>query len=154
MAVIQAEGAKPLYTAWRDGTDVQPLTAETLATAIRIGSPVSWRKSLRGIRALNGVVEQVSDQEILEAKARVDAAGIGAEPASCATVAGVRKLCHAGVIRPDDQVCGVLTGHLLKDPDTVVRFHRGQLEGIDSGVAANPPVTSDGTLEDVRRLLQ
>jgi len=154
MAVIQAEGANPLYTAWRDGTDVQPLTAETLATAIRIGSPVSWRKSLRGIRALNGVVEQVSDQEILEAKARVDAAGIGAEPASCATVAGVRKLCHAGVIRPDDQVCGVLTGHLLKDPDTVVRFHQGQLEGIDSGVAANPPVTSDGTLEDVRRLLQ
>ncbi len=154
MAVIQAEGANPLYTAWRDGKDVRPLKAETLATAIRIGAPVSWRKSLRGIQALDGVVEQVSDQEILDAKARVDAAGIGAEPASCATVAGVRKLIRSRVIQPNESVCGILTGHLLKDPDTVVRFHQNQLENIVPGTAANPPVASDGTPEDVRRLLR
>lgn len=154
MAVIQAEGANPLYTAWREGADVQPVTAKTLATAIRIGSPVSWRKSLRGINALNGVVEQVSDQEILDAKARVDAAGIGAEPASCATVAGIRKLVRSGVIDAGSRVCGILTGHLLKDPDTVVRFHQDRVDGITAGAAANPPVASDGTLADVRRLLK
>jgi threonine synthase len=111
---------------------------ETLATAIRIGSPVSWRKSLRGIRATKGVVEQVTDQEILDAKARVDAAGIGAEPASCASVAGARKLVAAGVIGKSETVCVVLTGHLLKDPDAVVGYHRGELAGIESTHANRP----------------
>ncbi len=139
LAVIQAEGASPLYTAWRAGADVVPVAdAETLATAIRIGDPVSWRKSLRGIAAADGVVERVTDQEIMDAKAQVDAAGIGAEPASCATVAGVRKLVAAGTIRPDEHVCAVLTGHLLKDPDAVVRYHQGTLEGIASTYANTP----------------
>ena len=151
LAVIQAAGANPLYKAWRDGTDVEAMTADTVASAIRIGAPISWRKSLRGLRALNGVVEQVTDSEILEAKAAVDGAGIGAEPASCATVAGVRKLVRDGVIGSTDSVCGVLTGHLLKDPDTVIDYHQGKLPG---GAGANPPVESDGTLEDVRRLLR
>ena len=125
IAVIQAAGANPLYTAWTTGTDVVPVKADTLATAIKIGNPVSWRKSLRGLRRTNGVVEQVTDAEILDAKAVVDAAGIGAEPASCATVAGLKKLVAAGVIGPDEHVTGVLTGHLLKDPDVVVRYHQG-----------------------------
>jgi threonine synthase len=139
LAVIQAAGANPLYTAFLTGDDLRPVERpETLATAIRIGNPVSWRKSLRGIRETNGVVESVTDQEILDAKAQVDAAGIGAEPASCATVAGLRKLVASGVIGKDEVVCGVLTGHLLKDPDAVVGYHRGELAGIESTYANRP----------------
>jgi len=149
MAVVQAEGANPLFTAWRQRTDLVAVPgAKTIATAIRIGNPVSWRKSLRGLAALDGVVEQVSDQEILDAKAQVDAAGIGAEPASCATVAGLKKLVAAGTIRPDEDVVGVLTGHLLKDPDTVVGYHQGTLAGIRSS-HANAPRKAAATLEAV-----
>ena len=149
LAVVQAAGANPLYTAWRDGTDVVAVPgAKTIATAIKIGDPVSWRKSLRGIRALQGVVEQVTDQEIMDAKAQVDAAGIGAEPASCATVAGLKKLVAAGVIRPDASICGVLTGHLLKDPDAVVGYHRGTLDAIH-GTYANAPIQTAATLDAV-----
>ena len=140
MAVVQAEGASPLYEAWSTAADLVPFAQpETIATAIRIGSPVSWRKSLRGVLASNGVVEVVSDQEIVDAKARVDRAGIGAEPASCASVAGIRKLVAAGVIRADERVCAILTGNLLKDPDVVVGYHRGTLEGLTC-THANPPV--------------
>ena len=140
IAVIQAEGASPLYEAWTTNADVVPsVRAETVATAIRIGSPVSWRKSLRGVRATDGVVERVSDQEIVDAKAQVDRAGIGAEPASCASVAGIRKLVRAGVIRPAERVCAILTGNLLKDPELVVAYHRGELPGLESSFA-NPPV--------------
>ena len=143
IAVVQAEGASPLYDAWRSGAELAPAERpETLATAIRIGSPVSWRKSLRGILATGGAVERVTDQEIMDAKAHVDAAGIGAEPASCASVAGIRRLTAAGVIRPDERVCAVLTGHLLKDPDAVVRYHRGELEGIRP-TFANRPVSTE-----------
>lgn len=146
IAVVQAEGASPLYDAWRSGADlVSTERPETLATAIRIGSPVSWRKSLRGILATGGVVERVTDQEIMDAKAHVDAAGIGAEPASCASVAGIRRLTAAGVIRSDERVCAILTGHLLKDPDAVIRYHRGELEGIASTFANLPASTeADG----------
>jgi threonine synthase len=145
IAVVQAEGASPLYDAWRSGAELVPAERpETLATAIRIGSPVSWRKSLRGILATGGAVERVTDQEIMDAKAHVDAAGIGAEPASCASVAGIRRLTAAGVIRPDERVCAVLTGHLLKDPDAVVRYHRGELEGIRPAFANRPVHTEAG----------
>lgn len=152
IAVIQAEGANPFSTAWRTGAELVPVEhAETLATAIRIGAPVSWKKSLRGIRASEGTVEQVSDQEILDAKAQLDAAGIGAEPASCASVAGIRKLVAAGTIRPDERVCAVLTGHILKDPDTVVRYHSSRLEGIRS-TYANPPIRiEEASLQTIAR---
>ena len=146
IAVIQAAGANPLYRAFRAGTPVKSLAnPETLATAIRIGNPVSWRKSQRGIAACDGAVEEVTDQEILDAKAQVDAAGIGAEPASCTTVAGARKLVAAGVIDTADSVCGILTGHLLKDSDTVVCYHRGELEGLDSRFA-NAPIHAPAEL--------
>jgi threonine synthase len=149
LAVIQAEGANPLYRAFTEGGDVEPVQgAETLATAIRIGNPVSWKKSLRGIYASEGVVESVTDQEILDAKAMVDRAGIGAEPASCATVAGLRKLVERGIVRPEETVCGVLTGHLLKDPDVVVHYHRGSLDGIRSN-HANAPVSVPASLEAI-----
>ena len=153
IAVVQAEGANPLARAWRQGTPLVPVAdPQTIATAIRIGSPVSWKKCLRGLAATDGVVEQVSDQEILDAKARVDAAGIGAEPASCAAVAGLRKLVQAGVVARDSQVCAILTGHVLKDPDAVVGYHRGTLDGITPAFA-NPPVTCDATLEAVLRAM-
>lgn len=149
IAVIQAEGANPLYTAFTTGRPLEPVAhAETIATAIRIGNPISWHKSLRGIEATNGVVEQVDDQAILDAKAQVDAAGIGAEPASCATVAGLRKLVARGVIDPGESVCGVLTGHLLKDPDAVVGYHRGTLDGIVS-TFQNAPVSTAAELEAI-----
>ena len=149
IAVVQAAGAAPLYRAWREGEDVRPVSpARTIATAIKIGAPVSWRKCLRGLAATGGVVESVTDQEILDAKARVDGAGIGAEPASCTTVAGIAKLVAAGVIAPDADVVAILTGNLLKDPDVTVRYHLSELEGFSSP-HANAPVRAEATYEGV-----
>jgi len=154
LAVVQATGANPLYTAFVSGQPLCPVAeAHTLATAIKIGNPVSWKKSLRGIRATGGVVEQVSDQEIMDAKAQVDGAGIGAEPASAATVAGVRKLVALGVIKPGEKVCGILTGHVLKDPDAVVHYHRGTLEGIRS-TYQNQPISVPADLDHVLAALR
>jgi len=145
IAVVQAHGANPLYRAFASGSDVVPVSsADTLATAIRIGDPVSWRKCLRGIAETDGVVTEVTDDQIMDAKAHVDASGIGAEPASCATVAGTKRLVTEGVIKKSDTVCGILTGHLLKDSDSVVKYHRGELEGITSTHANDVvPVASD-----------
>ena len=153
MAVIQAAGANPLYAAWSSGNAVAPMTADTIATAIKIGAPVSWRKSLRGIRALDGVVTQVSDNEIMDAKAQVDASGIGAEPASCATVAGLKRLLKEGVISKDETIVGVLTGNLLKDPDVVVGYHTSALDGIDSA-RANAPAKAPADVDAIRKLIQ
>ena len=149
IAVIQAEGANPFAAAFRTGTPVVPLGgAETRATAIRIGDPISWRKSWRGVTESGGTVTDVTDQEILDAKAKLDASGIGAEPASCAAVAGARKLAAAGLIGRGERVCGILTGHLLKDPEIVVDYHRGALPGIASNFA-NALRRSEPTLKGV-----
>jgi threonine synthase len=130
LAVIQAEGAAPFYEYMREEGrgGFRPVAhPETLATAIRIGDPVSWPKAAFEVRSSRGVVEKVSEQEIADAKAVIGRCGIGCEPASAATLAGIRKLRQAGVIAPDEDVVGVLTGHLLKDPDYVYRYHTGQL---------------------------
>jgi len=149
LAVIQASGANPFAAAFRAGTPVVPLAAaETRATAIRIGDPISWRKSLRGVVASGGLVDEVTDQEILDAKAHLDASGIGAEPASAAAVAGARKLAASGVIGRGERVCGILTGHLLKDPEIVIDYHRGTLSGIASNFA-NTLRRSEPTLKGV-----
>lgn len=141
LAIIQAEGANPLYTAFVEDRDLVPVAdPETLATAIKIGNPVSWRKSLRAVRETNGVVGQVSDEEIMEAKAVVDGAGIGAEPASCATVAGIRRLVGMGVVGPDDRVVAILTGHILKDPDTTLAYHTRSIDGMACS-RANTPIS-------------
>lgn len=152
LAVVQAAGANPLYTAWRTGADLVPVQADTRATAIRIGDPVSWRKCLRGLRATDGVVTEVDDQAILDAKAQVDAAGIGAEPASCATVAGAKRLVAEGVIARDAVVCGVLTGHVLKDPGIVVGYHTSALDGVTS-TFANPPTEVEADLDALLRVV-
>jgi threonine synthase len=153
VAVVQAEGANPLYRSFVERRPLTPIAdPQTIATAIRIGNPVSYTKCMRGIRATAGVVEQASDQEILDAKARVDAAGIGAEPASCASIAGLRKLVARGVIGPGAHVCAILTGHVLKDPDAVVGYHRGAIEGI-APAYPNPPVVCEATLDAVLRAM-
>jgi len=155
LAVIQAAGANPLYRMWRDGTPFAPVPhPETIATAIKIGNPVSWEKSLRGLAWCQGVVAEVNEQEIMDAKAMVDAAGIGAEPASCCTVAGAKKLVAEGIIPRDAKVVGILTGNLLKDPDAVIAYHQDRLgdHGI-RGTYANAPRQVAPTLAAVREAL-
>jgi threonine synthase len=111
---------------------------ETLATAIKIGDPVSWPKALFEITESNGLVERVTEQEIADAKAVIGSCGIGCEPASAATLAGIRKLRAAGTIRQDADVIAVLTGNVLKDPDYIYRYHTGDLKAPDgSKIEAN-----------------
>ena len=148
-AVIQAEGASPFYRAFRDGfKQLRPQKAHTIATAIKIGNPANYTKAIRSLQWTNGIVESVTDQEILEAKARVDGAGIGAEPASCATVAGLKKLIENGIVKPKETVVGILTGNILKDPQTIVDYHIEK-----QGEHANPPVDIEATIEEVKKFL-
>ncbi len=146
LAVIQAEGAAPFYElVRRGGGRLQPVAKpETLATAIRIGDPVSWPKALEAIRATDGVVEKVAEAEIADAKAVIGQCGIGCEPASAATLAGIRRLVDAGLIRPGEDVVAVLTGHLLKDPDYIYRYHCRKLATPSGGAIevsyANQPL--------------
>ena len=130
LAVIQAEGAAPFYDLMQAPARGFHAVShpETLATAIKIGDPVSWPKALHEVVTSGGVVEKVSEQEIADAKAVIGQCGIGCEPASAATLAGIRKLTTAGTIRADADVVAVLTGHLLKDPDYIYRYHTGTLE--------------------------
>ena len=137
LAVVQAEGASPFYEYMRKRrlqenaqTSFIPTEhPETLATAIKIGDPVSWPKAQFEVETTNGVVERVSEQEIADAKAIIGQSGIGCEPASAATLAGIRKLTAAGVMSRDADVVAVLTGNVLKDPDYIYRYHTGQLKG-------------------------
>ena len=124
IAAIQASGANPFYQSYLDGfVTFQPVHAKTIATAINIGNPVSFPRAKAVIMATHGVVAQVSDEEILQAKAIIDRAGIGCEPASAASVAGVRQLVAQGIIRADERVVAVLTGNVLKDPDAILKAH-------------------------------
>jgi len=108
-----------------------------VASAIRIGDPVSWDKAVTAIHDTNGVVEQVTDDELMSAKRTIDRMGIGCEPASATTLAGVHKLRAAGVIRNDDRIACVLTGHVLKDTDAVMKnVTAAQIVEIDASVEA------------------
>lgn len=155
IAVIQASGANPLYTMWKNHTPFEAVKdPDTIATAIKIGNPVSWKKSMRGLEWCNGVVEEVTEQEIMDAKAMVDVAGIGAEPASCCSVAGAKKLVDAGVIDPEASVVGILTGNILKDPDAVVGYHKDTLGDMGiKGTYANKPLVIQPTVEAVKKAL-
>ncbi len=113
---VQAEGASPFYNLWAGKHNyLQPVKADTIASAIRIGNPVNWEKALRAIRDTDGLVVKVSDSEIISAKRIIDRSGIGCEPASAASVAGVKKLNDEGTIDHSDRVATILTGHILKD---------------------------------------
>lgn len=159
VAVVQAAGSAPFERLFRDGGVLRAVREpETLATAIRIGDPVSWRKAESEVKALSGVVESVTEQEIADAKAVIGRCGIGSEPASAATLAGIRKLVRAGTIEPGADVSAILTGHLLKDPDYVYHYHSGQLktpsgEPIQS-TFGNAPVTVPNDRAEIKDLLQ
>ena len=151
IAAIQAAGAAPFARSFQDHFERRVrVNPETIATAIRIGAPASWDRAVRAIRETNGVVASVSDDEILEAKAVIDAAGVGCEPASAASVAGAAWLRREGVISTSEQVVAVLTGHLLKDPGVIVRYHQ---DTEPPPVHANRPIEIDAQVAEVERVL-
>ncbi len=142
IASIQASGANPFYRSYINKfASREHVQAHTVATAIKIGAPVSYTRARRVIEQTNGIVEEVSDEEILAAKSVIDRAGIGCEPASAATLAGLRKLVERGVIKRDERVVGILTGTLLKDSVT--------------GIPQQPQNAAvEATIDTVRSLLQ
>jgi threonine synthase len=123
IAVIQASGASPFYKMLSTGAAciVPEMEPRTEATAIRIGDPVNWKKALRAIRVTGGLCDAVTDDQIFEAKAALAKDGVGCEPASAATVAGLRKLIASGGIPAGADVVAILTGHQLKDPESALR---------------------------------
>jgi threonine synthase len=129
ISVIQAEGANPLVRSFaaNQGTSLEPLEAHTRATAIRIGNPASWRKAARAILDTGGWCLDVTEAEIAIAKAELGTEGLGCEPASAVTLAGLKKLRAKGAIGSSETVVLVLTGHTLKDADYTIDFHRGTL---------------------------
>jgi threonine synthase len=129
LSIIQAQGANPFYRTVKSfgGKKLESMTAHTQATAIQIGNPASWKKALRVLNATGGAVEEVSEIEIAESKAEIGADGIGCEPASAVTLAGLKKLRKSGFVKQSETVVLILTGHLLKDPDFTIKFHRGDL---------------------------
>jgi threonine synthase len=147
LAVVQASGSAPFYELMRspDRSRLNPIEhPETLATAIKIGDPVSWPKALHEVEVSDGLVEKVSEQEIADAKAVIGRCGIGCEPASAATLAGIRKLVSAGKMRRDSDVVAVLTGNVLKDPGYIHEYHTGVLSnpvgGKVTATYGNPPI--------------
>jgi threonine synthase len=129
LSIIQANGANPFYRSVREfgGKKIEAMHADTLATAIRIGNPASWKKAVRVSEATGGAVEEVTEMEIAIAKAEIGTDGIGCEPASAVTLAGLKKLRQKGFVKRGESVVLILTGHLLKDPDFTIKFHRGDL---------------------------
>jgi len=164
VSIIQAEGANPLVRTVREtgGKELVGVEAETLATAIRIGHPASWKKAVRILQATGGTVEQVSEIEIAQAKAEIGADGIGCEPASAVTLAGLKKLVTQGFVKPSQSIVLVLTGHLLKDPDFTLKFHRGDLFAgskleKDAGVLAGQqraPIVLEASADAVVKTLE
>jgi threonine synthase len=164
LSVIQAEGANPFVRSIREheGKTLTPVEADTLATAIRIGNPASWKKALRVMEATAGTVEQVSEVEIALAKAEIGADGVGCEPASAVTLAGLKTLVKKGFVKPVENIVLILTGHVLKDPEFTLKFHRGDLfqgtrhEGDARGLASQQraPIVLDASVDAVIRTLE
>lgn len=164
ISVIQARGANPLVRSVREfsGERLEPVEANTRATAIRIGDPASWRKAVEVLRRTEGWVEDVSEAEIALAKAEIGAEGIGCEPASAVTLAGLKKLVQQGMIGADESVVLLLTGHTLKDADYTIQYHKGTLlkdgekEGLEPQIEATRrnAVEVNASAEDVLRELE
>jgi threonine synthase len=122
LVVVQAEGASPFYNMIASGADeIVPVQPRTEASAIRIGNPVNWKKALRALRLTDGLCESVTDEQIFEAKAALAKDGVGCEPASAASVAGIQKLVRSGKMEDGADVVAVLTGHQLKDPEISIK---------------------------------
>ena len=161
ISIIQAEGANPLVRAMREhgGEKLLPVQADTMATAIRIGNPASWKKAVRVLESTGGTVEDVSEVEIALAKAEIGAEGIGCEPASAVTLAGLKKLIKQGFVRRKDFVVLILTGNMLKDPDFTMKFHGGDLFSDEdkSAVLKNrqrAPIVLEANVDAVLKLLE
>ncbi len=183
LAVINAAGANTLYELverrglrWNEGRpemeiadryfaemDVQHRRASTIASAIEINRPVNLTKCIRALEWCNGVVREVTDQDILDAKAQVGASGMGCEPASAASVAGVKKLVAEGVIGPEDRVVCILTGHQLKDPAATVAYHSSDRQkfdevlgsrGVRSAPFANRAVEVPNDLDEIIKAIK
>jgi threonine synthase len=164
ISVVQAEGANPLYLSLlhENGRVLQPVQANTRATAIRIGNPASWRKSARVIQQTGGYCEQASEAEIALAKAEIGEEGIGCEPASAVTLAGLKKFVVEGKVRTSDSVVLVLTGHTLKDSEYTIDFHQGKLLSAEESVGLEPkleakrraPISLEPHVDAVLRVLE
>lgn len=158
ISIIQAQGANPLVRAMREngGKQLAPVQAETMATAIRIGNPASWKKAVRILEATGGTVEQVTEEEIAMAKSEIGAEGIGCEPASAVTLAGLKKLVNSGFVKAHEMVVLILTGHLLKDPEFTLKFHRGDLFSKDASLALyrRAPLVLDAKLDVLLKTLE
>jgi threonine synthase len=183
LAVINAAGANTFYQLYEryglrwnqgrwdaklvdgyyGGLDAERIRAATIASAIEINRPVNLPKALRALERCGGVVREVTDQEILDAKAKVGAGGLGCEPASAASVAGARKLRLEGVIEPGERVVCILTGHQLKDPTATVAYHStdqktfeevlGQ-RGVRRATFANRAVQVPNDLEEIIKAIE
>ena len=178
LAVVNAAGANTLYQLverrglrWNGGDvdmalidrfyadmEAEHRRASTIASAIEINRPVNLLKCLRALEWCRGVVREVTDEEILDAKAQVGAGGFGCEPASAASVAGAKRLLSEGVIQPGERVVCILTGHQLKDPTATVAYHtadRQQFDkvlgsrGVRRAAFANHPVAVSNDLEEI-----
>jgi threonine synthase len=151
VAVIQAEGASPFHKmiAQKQTELIAEPNPNTIASALNIGDPPSWKKALRTLEQTNGITASVSDEEILNAKAVVDQSGIGCEPASASTVAGLRKLVSQKVIDRDETAVCILTGNLLKDTEVLNTYHLGSNE---SACFANPVISSELKVENIQNL--
>ena len=167
ISIIQAEGANPLYRWFTDDNkEMLPVQAETRATAIRIGNPASWRKAARVVQEMGGWCEQVNEQEIALAKAQIGAEGIGCEPASAVTLAGLKKLVALGKVSRGERVVLILTGHTLKDPQYTIDYHRGELltpaemdtatskERVQHDILRKPPIVLEANEEIVIKALE
>lgn len=172
LAVINAAGANTLYELYEQGLrwnngqpdealiqkyyqemDAEHRRANTLASAIEINRPVNLQKCLRALDFCDGVVREVSDEEILDAKAQVGAGGLGCEPASGASVAGAKKLRDEGIIAPTDRVVCILTGHQLKDPSATVNYHAGK-ENAPATKFGNRPVVVENNFERIMDVIR
>ncbi|HEY2158759.1 MAG TPA: threonine synthase [Isosphaeraceae bacterium] len=182
LAVINASGAETLHQlvqthgmTWTGGLPEMSIAdryyagldsagrkASTIASAIEINRPVNLKKCLRALDFCDGVVRQVSDQEIMDAKAKVGVGGLGCEPASAASVAGAKRLREEGIIAPSDRVVCILTGHQLKDPTATVAYHGTDKDnfekvlgsrGVRRAGFANRPVIVPNDLDDIIRTI-
>ncbi|MCE9532348.1 MAG: threonine synthase [Planctomycetes bacterium] len=183
LAVINASGANTFYqlyekqgARWNGGKpddgkiddymkamDAGNLRANTLASAIEINRPVSLPKALRALERCGGVVREVTDQEMLDAKAKVGAGGLGCEPASAASVAGTKKLRQEGIIGSDERVVCILTGHQLKDPTATVAYHSADPKtfeevlgkrGVRRAMFANRAVQVPNDLDEIVKAIE
>ncbi|MGA2062158.1 MAG: threonine synthase [Thermoguttaceae bacterium] len=183
LAVINAAGANTLYELhqrrglrWNGGKpdtdivnryyaemDAEKRRASTIASAIEINRPVNLYKCIRALEWCNGLVREATDQQILDAKARVGAGGLGCEPASAASVAGAKLLIDEGVIAPDERVVCILTGHQLKDPTATVAYHSADQEqfekvlgsrGVHRAEFANRAVAVPNDLDEIIKVIK